>query len=155
MQFISTHFQILPNLSICLACLHGCVIGPSSDAIRSIIECESCWNHVTKPCNRVWKVEVENIQMVFQLTPMRKSFILWPNEMILDFLETWEQGDQLSYWALFIWSLDHDKFWGESLGIKHIWKFSKYQVKCSLLPPWITFAMEFKWKKFLIKVISL
>jgi hypothetical protein len=33
--------------------------------------------------------------------------------------------------------------------IKHIWKFSNYQVKCSLLTPWITFSMGFKWKTFL------
>ena len=33
--------------------------------------------------------------------------------------------------------------------IKHGWKFSKYQVKWPLLPPWITFVMDFKWKNFL------
>ena len=32
--------------------------------------------------------------------------------------------------------------------IKHIWKFSKSQVKCSLFPPWITFSMDFKWEAF-------
>ena len=38
--------------------------------------------------------------------------------------------------------------------IKHIWKFSKSQVKCSLLPPWITFSMDFKWERFLHKNCS-
>ena len=67
LSMIFSHFHFWKNLKISLACLHGRVIGPLSDALRSKNECNPCWNHVVKPCTRAWKVELEISQMVLTL----------------------------------------------------------------------------------------
>ena len=52
-------------------CVGWCnVLGPWNDVFWSKNECASCWIQVGRPCNCVWKMEVENIQMVLQLAPM-------------------------------------------------------------------------------------
>ena len=131
-------------------CVGWCnVLGPWNDVFWSKNECASCWIQVGRPCNCVWKMEVENIQMVLQLAPMHKSFVTlakWGDLGRFGMVRSRETTFMLNTFSFEACIMMN--FQLEVWEIKHIWKFSKSQVKCSLFPPWITFSMDFKWEAF-------
>ena len=99
-------------------CVGWCnVLGPWNDVFWSKNECASCWIQVGRPCNCVWKMEVENIQngpstcthalVLCYFGQMRWSWTFWNGEV---------KGNNFHVEHFFIWSLYHDEFSVGSLG---------------------------------------
>ena len=78
-------------------------------------------------------------QVLCYVGQMRWSWTFWNGEV---------KGNNFHVEHFFTWACIMMNFQLDVWEIKHIWKFSKSQVKCSLLPPWITFSMDFKWEAF-------
>ena len=125
MRLIFAHFYFWQNIKISLACLHGRVIGPSSDALRSKIECKPCWNHVVKPfVYEKWNLILSKWSFTFNPYASHSSFSKWYDFGIFGKVRSRGTTFMLNTFSFEAWIMMNFKV--EVWKIKHIKKSSKY-----------------------------